>query len=84
MQFILIHHKEKVVQEKQVLRNLAVNLQSATTQLLKDHNTKIIQTIEFMKHRPALLLKSAEKILIEKKKFLRKQLVSDLIKIKRV
>ncbi|HNV23877.1 MAG TPA: exodeoxyribonuclease VII large subunit [Candidatus Omnitrophota bacterium] len=77
-QHIIDLSQEKIRQEKQLLKKIANDLESQTRGLLKQQHTKIIQFLEFMKHRPKVFLKNAQKELEEKKKIFKKAIVVGL------
>jgi len=59
--------QERIYEEKQQLKNTALSLQSETGRFLKEHNEKVIRVAEFMKSRPAILLRDYQRRLIIEK-----------------
>jgi len=61
--------RERIVEEKQRLKDAALNLQRGTGKFLKDHNEQIIRVVEFMKSRPQAVLKDEQRTVgIEKER----------------
>ncbi|MBF0521688.1 MAG: exodeoxyribonuclease VII large subunit [Candidatus Omnitrophica bacterium] len=64
--------QDMIADEKQTLKDRAVDLQSGTTRFLKDHNAKMIRLMEFIKQRPALMMKTFSQRIEEQRKIFQK------------
>ena len=63
--------QDKITEDKQRLKNMALNLQTFTLRFLKDHNEKVIRLTELLKYRPRSLLKESLLMLEQKQQALK-------------
>jgi exodeoxyribonuclease VII large subunit len=65
MESIVEMAREKLYEDRRLLKNMVIRLQGGTRQYLKDHHERVIQITQIIKHRPMAWLKDEKRSLME-------------------